>query len=247
MGRGAVGRSVSKRIETGRDWARPVKTVLGVPRLRGCQRRKFRGDWKERRRVVVLWNRRFVREPVVVVHAGVAANTVDGFLRGDLARQEPLHGPANDEGPPILQVQPGQYVKLWGCGTGHGRNYEVQGDVVDVRIRPKQRNLRKGWLSCGAARCWQGRLAGSGFAWVGGWIWREATRRGCRQIGRDYFGVQPRGSEQYDEGREGTTASIQGGGKLWRLRKGARRKDPIAWLNALMNFVGGKPGEGVLG
>ena len=119
------------------------------------------GGHEQRSADADLANRRIVREVIVVAHIGVLTNTQDRLLCCDLIRQELLYASTDDERPFVLHVQPCQYAKVGVSPVQHNPHCGDTGRVVDVRIRPKQRDWRKRCRSCGAARSSHGRL-GSG-------------------------------------------------------------------------------------
>ena len=49
---------------------------------------------------------------ILVDHAGMGQDVLDGFPRGQLSREKTLHAPADEEGFFVLQVEAGQYGEI---------------------------------------------------------------------------------------------------------------------------------------
>ena len=59
---------------------------------------------------------------ILVAHAGLIPNAVDGLARGHLARQETLHATADHEGMLVLQIKTCENYKIGACRIAHGRH-----------------------------------------------------------------------------------------------------------------------------
>jgi len=70
--------------------------------------------------------RLFDRIRILLEEAEVLNYAVDGFARGQLSREKPLHAASNEKGVFVLQVQTGQIVSI-----AAGK----EGDIEEIRKR----------------------------------------------------------------------------------------------------------------